>query len=161
MRFFAVSLVVVFTAPAFAADKDEEKAKEAATVFLKGLKEKDLDAMMKVADVPFAFDADRQDPRMIEKRDELKEKMAKFIDGAVPEKVKALEVGTVYDMAGFAKYIKDLGKAESGSDFVKQAEKLAGKDGRIAMLVIKGGKEVPGFLIRFKEGKAFVVSAPQ
>ncbi len=46
--------MIAFVTPAFAADKDEEKAKEAAVAFLKAVKAKDLDAVMKVSAAPFA-----------------------------------------------------------------------------------------------------------
>ncbi len=160
MRILAVSLFIVSAAPAFAADKDDDKAKQVATAFLKGLKEKDLDAMMKVADVPSIADIG-PNPKTIEKREELKEAMAKLIETAKPEKVMALEVGKGYDMAGLAKYAKDNGGGEETEKFIARAEKFVGKDGRMVMLVRRNGKEGMGFLIRFRDGKALIASVPE
>jgi hypothetical protein len=161
MRAFIAYVLIVFATSLHAADKDEDKAKEAAAAFLKGLKDKDLDAMMKTVAVPFVFDMGSQNAKTIEKRDELKETMAKLIEIAVPEKVMALELGKVYDMAGLANHFKDMGKAEEAEEFIEQAKKLVGKDGRMVMLVKKGGKEDLGFLIRFKDGKALIASVPK
>jgi hypothetical protein len=76
-----------------------------------------------------------------------------------PEKLVALEVGKVYDMAGLAKYVKDIGK-EDAENYIERAEKLVGKDGRMVMLK-KGEKEELGFLIHFKDGKALIASLPR
>jgi hypothetical protein len=164
MRLLVIGFLIAIATPIHAADKDEDKAKEVVAAFLKGLKDKDLEAMMKTADVPFIFDMGVQSPKTIEKRDELKDVMAKLIEIAQPEKVKALEVGKVYDMSGLAKQAKDSGAPEEEiKKFIEQAEKLVGKDGRMVMLM-KGGEEgkgAAGLLVRFKDGKALIASVPK
>src|SRR5262249_12716827 len=57
MRALAVALLVAFAAPApvSAADTDKDKAKEAALAFLKAVKKKDADAVMKTTAAPFVF----------------------------------------------------------------------------------------------------------
>jgi hypothetical protein len=67
---------------------------------------------MKTLDLPFTFDMGRPSAKTFEIRDELKAVMAKLIGTAEPEKVKALEAGKVYDMAGIGQYSKDLGAPE-------------------------------------------------
>ena len=70
MRSLAVAVLVAFVAPsAFAADKNEEKAKEAATALFKAIKAKDVDAVMKLTGTPFVY------------RDGEKPKVLKEIDG--------------------------------------------------------------------------------
>jgi hypothetical protein len=160
MRFLVVCVFVVFAAPMYAAEKDDDKAKEVAAAFLKALKAKDLDALMKTVDVPFIVEPESQSAKTTEKLDELKETMAELIKIARPDKVMALEVGKVYDMAGIAKFVKDKLKAEEADKFIEQAEKLVGKDGRMVTLM-KGEKEGTGFLVRIKDGKALVASIPK
>src|SRR4051812_15769985 len=74
MRPFAVTLfaaLVAFVAPVSAADKNEEKAKEAVTAFLKAVKAKDADAVMKVSAAPFAY-KDGEDVTVLKDTDALK-----------------------------------------------------------------------------------------
>ena len=54
MRTLAAALLLALAASTLsAADKDEDKAKEVTVAFLKAVKAKDLDAVMKTVDVPF------------------------------------------------------------------------------------------------------------
>jgi hypothetical protein len=87
--------------------------------------------------------------------------MAKVIETSAPEKLKVLEVGKVYDIAGITEYAKTIGKAVEMQKFLEQAEKVVGKDGRMVMLVGEEGKEFPCVLVRFKDGKALIASFPK
>jgi hypothetical protein len=156
MRALSVVLLVVFDSPSYAVDTDEDKAKEVVKAFLKAVAAKDIDAVMKTVDVPFVINFGSPKARTLDKAEELKEGMAKVIRTAEPETFKALEVGKVYDMAGLAKYAKEKNMPE----LAEQAEKLVGKPGRMVMLKT-GEKEEWGFLIRFKDGKAFVACVPK
>jgi len=148
MRFLVVCVLVVFTAPVYAADKEEEKAKAVLGEFLKALKAKDIDALMKTVDVPFG---DNVGLEPINKPEKLKERCELLLKIMIPEKIMSYEVGKVYDMAGIAKYAKE-NKEEK---LAEHAEKLVGKTGYMVMIVDKG-KESHSVLVRLKDGKAFV-----
>src|SRR5580698_4670509 len=151
MRFLIVGVFVAFVSPLHAADKEEEKAKEAAEAFLKAVAAKDIDAVMKTVDVPFVINFGTPKAKTFEKKDELKDALIKLLETVEPDGIKSFKIGKVYDMPGLA---KDKG------ELAEQAEKLVGKSGRMAMLVM-GEKEELGFLIRFKDGKAFVAAVPK
>ena len=53
MRLLAIATLIAFGAsPVSAADKNEDKAKEAAVAFLKAVKSKDVDAVLKTRETP-------------------------------------------------------------------------------------------------------------
>jgi hypothetical protein len=156
MRALVVCLLVVFAAPIHAAENDEDKAKEVAAAFLKALIAKDTDALMKTVDAPFVIDFGVSKEGPI-KSDELKEKMTKLLEKAEPDKVRSLAVGKVYDMAALGRYAKE----KNIPQLAEQAEKLVGKDGCMVMLLGYKEREIPGVLIRFKDGKAFIASLPK
>ena len=52
----AFTLLALVSSVTMAADKDADKAEEAALALLKALKAKDIDAVMKTVDTPFEFD---------------------------------------------------------------------------------------------------------
>ena len=161
MRALLVCLFVVFASPSYAADNDSDKAKEVVEAFLQGLKAKDIDTVMKTVDVPFLLHSSSTDSKPIEKRDELKEVLTKLLEKAEPEKVKAINVGKVYDMAGLVKYVKDSGTPEKeAARFIEQAEKLGGKNGRVVMLMAEGN-EFAGVVVRFKDAKALIAGVPK
>jgi len=149
MRFLVASLFVAFTAPTFAADKDEDKAKEVSGAFWKAIAAKDIDAVMKTVDVP--FQKSHVHPDTIDKPEELKAFFAALLRLVEPKDFMDLKVGKVYDMAGIIKYAKE----NKDEKLAEQAEKLVGKNGYM-VTVIEKGKETPGVLIRVKDGKAFV-----
>jgi ketosteroid isomerase-like protein len=161
MRLLAVGVLVALTAPIHAADKDEDKAKEAAAAFLKAVIAKDIDAVMKTVDVPFMFDMGSEKTKTINKSDELKDAMVEILKKADTNQLKLLEAGTVYDMVGIAKYAKQNLKEAEAKRLIDQAEKLVGKSGCMVMIVVEKDKEEPGLLIRIKDGKALVASVPK
>jgi hypothetical protein len=147
MRALLAGLLLVFAAPTYAADKDEDKAKEVVGAFFKALKAKDIDAAMKTVDVPFL----EGNLGMINKPEEIKGLLELALKLFEPEEIMSYEMGKVYDMAGIAKYAKENKKEK----LAEEAEKLLGKTGRM-VIILKKGKESSGMLIRFKDGKAFI-----
>src|SRR5262245_17011447 len=79
-----------------AADKDEDKAKEAAVAFLKAVKAKDLDAVMKAVDVPYLND-DKDGLKVIEKTEDLKAAVKTLLEKVQPDKIPT-EVGKALDV---------------------------------------------------------------
>jgi hypothetical protein len=161
MRLLVVCVLVAFAAPTYAADKDGDKAKEVVEAFLKGLK--DIDAVMKTVDVPFAYVYPFSKPEMFEKRDELKKFMADLIETANQVKLKGTRVGKVYYITGIPKFLKEEVLQDETSLFFKEAEKHVGKDGRMVTLILDT-KEAAGefpLLVRFKDGKALIASFPK
>src|SRR5687768_18548805 len=64
-RLLAAALLVALAgSSAPAADKDEDKAKEAAVAFLKAAQAKDVDAALKVCDTPFVFAPPMEDAKL-------------------------------------------------------------------------------------------------
>lgn len=148
MRPLATALLLAsLAAPLPAADKNEDKAKEAAVAFLKAVKAKDAGAVLKTTATPFAYregdklnvlkDADALKTWVKEKLDEVKD----------ADKVPT-EVAAIYTFADVREKIKD-------EDQRKQIEEVVGKDGFVAV-VSADGKMIP-ILVRVKDGKAAVV----
>lgn len=147
MRPLAVLLLAFVGSPVSAADKNEDKAKGAAVAFLKAVKSKDVDAVLKVSAAPFAYrdgdkvavlkDADALKKWLKEKFDELKE----------PDKVPT-ELAAIHPFADIKDKIKD-------DDQRKLIEEVVGKDGFVAV-VSADGKMIP-ILVRIKDDKAIVV----
>ena len=147
MRSLAVGLLFAFAAaPASAADKNEDKAKEAAVAFLKAIKAKDVDAVMKASAAPFAH-REGGDISVIKDEAELK----KWVKGKLDEIKDADKVPTdVEKVVPFA----DL-KAKLDADDQKKVEEVVGKDGFVAMIEVEGKMVV--ILIKMKDGKGKVV----
>lgn len=147
----AAILVATLTAlaapPAAAADKNEEKAKEAAVAFLKAVKAKDLDAVMKTVDVPFLME---DQPEPLAKTDEVKAALKTLLEKVKPEKVPT-DVGAVLDLPTVRKKVEKQKK--NGAETI---EKLIGKNGFV-VVVTKDGKEQGAVLVRMKDGQAKVV----
>ncbi len=151
MRLLAVAVLFAFVGAVPAADdkaKPEDKAKAAAVAFLKAVKAKDLDAAMKLADVPFAVKDDSL--TVIKKTDELKawmkDKFAEIKDAdKIPTEVK--------DLLPFAT-VKEMIKDEKEK---AQAEEIIGKDGFVAFIESADGKKV-AIGVRMKDGKPKVVA---
>ena len=136
MRILAISLLILFAAPTYAADKDGDKAKEVVETFLKGLKDKDIDAVMKTVDVPFAYVRGRNKPEMFETRDELKKFMTRLVKDGSQYKINGTRVRKVIDIAGIPKYLKEEVLQDETILFFKEAEKHVGKDGRLVTLLL-------------------------
>jgi hypothetical protein len=159
MRALFIGLFVVFAAPTYGADKEEDKAKQVTEVFLKAVIAKDIDAVMKTVDVPFVWNLVAENENTTQEREQLQRVWTEALKRIDPAKAMALQVGKVYDMAAFASYAKNNLKGDKAKRLTERAEKLVGKSGYMVMYVVKGEeKEVPGALIRIKDGKAFVAS---
>jgi hypothetical protein len=149
MRTLSVALVLAIAGSlTAAADKDEDKAKEATLAFLKALKAKDLDAVMKTVDVPYLME-DAKDP--IAKTEELKDKMRTLLEKVKPEKIPD-DVSKALDATAFRKLAQEKGRLKG----IEMMEKAIGKTG-FAMLLVKDGKERGLVLVRIKDGTAKVV----
>jgi hypothetical protein len=149
MRTFAAAVLIACTAlPGFAADKNEDKAREAAVAYMKAMKARDADAALKVADVPFGYrDGDTsaviKDTAALKKW--LKEKIEEIKDAdAVPTEVK-----TLVAFAQLKEKVKD-------SEQLKAVEDVIGKDGFIVMFITPDEKMLP-ILVRMRDGKAKIV----
>jgi hypothetical protein len=152
MRLLAVVLMIAIAGSlASAADKDEDKAKEAALAFLKAVKAKDLDAVMKTVDVPFLIEGNSE---TIAKSDELKDAMKMFLTKVQPDKVP-MELGKALDVPAVKKLL-DEKKAKQA----EAIEKVLGDTG-YAVFILKDGKERGALFVRLKDGKAAVVGIPK
>ncbi len=155
MRPLAVTLLVAFAAPALAADKDEEKAKEVSLAFLKAMKEKDLDAVLKTVEAPFYLGGDKE---VLKNGDELKVKLAEVLKELKPENVPD-GIGKVFDLPAMRKMLaeakkEDLTKRDQA--LLRIAEGL--KADTVYVIRVERKGEVQGVVIvRFKDGKAVVV----
>ena len=150
-----VILFAGFTALyASGADKEEEKARETAVAFLKAVKAKDIDAVMKTVDVPFLFDVGGKS-RLVTKSEDLRTMFKTFLGKVTPGKVPT-DVGTVHNWRVLRKMAEDAGETET----VGAIEKVLGKEGYAVAMGTKG-KEIIGILVRIKDGKAVVVGVPK
>ncbi len=156
MRALSVCVLAVFAFPSFAADKDDEKAKEVIGTFFKAILARDTDAVMKTLDTPFELDFGNLKASTFNKPDGLKKHIAYFVKEAEPEIVMAVKIIKIYDMPALVQYGNDKGQP----GLAAQAEKLVGKSGRAVELEAKKG-EKHLILIRYKDGKAFIASFPQ
>lgn len=147
MRSLAVALLVVFAAPVSAADKNEDKAKAAAVAFLKAVKAKDADAVMKVTAAPFAY-RDGEKVAVLKDAAALKTWVKEQLDNVKDADKVPTEVGAVHAFADIKEKIKD-------EEQRKQLEEVVGKDGFVCV-VSADGKMIP-ILVKVKDGKATVV----
>lgn len=151
MRQLAIAATLVFAPAAAAADKPEDTAKAAAVAFLKAVKAKDVDAAVKLTDVPFLY----RDGGLATHKDAaalktwLKDKFGEVKD---PDKVPTT-TDEILDFAAVKEKIKDEKEREL-------AEEVIGKDGYVAVVTPDDGKKV-GIAIRMKDGKAKVVGLVQ
>ena len=151
MRYSAFACLLGFTSAAFAAEKPEHAAKDMAIEFLKAVKTKDADAVMKLCDVPFAYREGgitaHKDADALKKW--LKEKLETLKDA---DKVPT-EISEMMPFATVKEKIKDASEKEL-------AEEVMGKDGFLAVIMSDDNKKV-GIAIRMKDGKAKVVGLIQ
>ncbi len=147
MRSVVVALLITLAAPVSAADKNEDKARDAAVAFLKAVKAKDSDAVLKASAAPFIY-RDGDKPAVLKDEAALKA----WLKDRLEEIKDADKVPTTVDkLAPFA----DI-KAKIGDEAArKMIEDVIGKDGFVAY-VAADGKTLP-ILVRIKDGKAIVV----
>lgn len=147
MRPLAVVLLIAATAtPVSAADKNEDKAKEAAVAFLKAVKSKDVDAVLKTTAAPFIYRDDKLN--VLKDTDALKKWLKDKLDEIKDADKVPTELASITTFADIKDKIKD-------TEQQKQIEEVVGKDGFVAF-VSADGKMIP-ILVRIKDGKAAVV----
>lgn len=147
MRPLAALLFAFAATPVVAADKNEDKAKEAAVAFLKAVKAKDADAVLKASAAPFAYKTG-DDLSVIADADALKKWVKeRFEEIGDTDKVPT-EVEALHPFADVKGKVKDEKQR-------KQLEELVGKDGFVAVVSADG--RMVAVLVRIKDGKAAVV----
>ena len=148
MRALAVGLLVAFVgSPAPAADKNEDKAKEAAVAFLKAVKAKDVDAVMKASAAPFAH-REGGDIGVIKDEAELKKWVKEKLDSIADTDKVPTDVEKVVPFS-------ELKEKIPGEDDKKKVEEVVGKDGFVATIEVDGKTVV--ILVKMKDGKGKVV----
>jgi hypothetical protein len=138
---------VLAAAPASAADKNEDKAKEAAVAFLKAVKAKDADAVVKVSAAPFAY-KDGEDVAVLKDTDALKKWVKERLEELKDTDKVPTEISEFHTWAEIKEKVKN-------EEHRKKIEEVLGKDGYVAV-IMADGKMVP-VLVRIKDGKAQVV----
>jgi hypothetical protein len=148
MRPLAAAVVfALLTVPLSAADKNEDKAKEAAIAFLKAVMSKDPEAVLKTTATPFVY-RESEKLNVLKDADALK-KWVKEKLGEVKDADKVpTEIAAIHAFADVKDKIKD-------EEQRKTIEEVVGKDGFVAV-VSADGRMVP-ILVRIKDGKAAVV----
>jgi uncharacterized protein (TIGR03067 family) len=83
------------------ADKHKEQAREAALKFVKAVEAKDLDALLSVAEVPFAGSITEKEHQVIEDRGDLKKTLQRYLENAkdADKELKIREVRTYEEFA--------------------------------------------------------------
>lgn len=160
VRAWAIGLVLgLLPGPARADEKRDPTAAmdAAAKVFLKAYHEKDVDAMMEVADVPFLVGTVR-DPKVLGKRADLRDELKSRL--AAGDKL----AGKVAKTLTWDKAIPPAagdGRQRKTREKMKPAIDVTGPDGGYAALAdVKGkGLAVSGtrLLVGIRDGKAKVV----
>jgi hypothetical protein len=154
MRSLTVVTLFAFAAsPALAADKDEDKAKEAAVAFLKAVKAKDADAVLKTAELPFLTMVDGS-PMVFEKAADLKADLKAKLDTIKDADKVPTEIERIAPFADLKDKIKD-------EDRRKAVEKVMGAGGGFVAFVKTADDKTVVILVRLKDGKAKVVGFGQ
>ena len=154
MRSLAVATLLTFAAsPALGADKDEDKAKEAAVAFLKAVKSKDADAVLKTAELPFLTMVEGT-PKVFEKADELKTDLKAKLETIKDAEKVPTEIERIAPFADLKDKIKD-------EDRRKAVEKVMGDAGGFVAFVKTADDKTVVILVRLKDGKAKVVGFGQ
>lgn len=147
MRALALVLALgVVGSSARAGEKEEKLAKDAIGAFLKAVKEKDADKVMKTVAAPFAH-KDGGAVEVIDDEKKLKEWVAERLKVVDADNVPA----EVENFMSFDK-VKENIKVE---DDRKKVEKVVGKEGYVGTFSVNGTTIV--VVARVKDGKAAVV----
>ena len=149
MRLLITAALLLLVAPQVAAaDDDEEKVKEAAKGYLKALRSKDVDVVMKTVDLPFLYEWKSEPTAMPV---ELRKSFERFLKNIKTEQLPT-KIGRLVDMQGVRKLFEQKTK--------QKAEDVVGENG-FAVFLEREGQELGAILIRFKDGKAVVVGMPR
>lgn len=124
-----------------AQDKGDVQAREAVEKFMKAIKAEDLDALMKVCDVPFFQDGQK----IIKDRDELKKEFAKvFQDKDLTQLSFEIKEVHLFDKIGAKLNEKDR-------ELLKE---VIGKEDRVVLVDVKVGDrgDKAAIMVRAKDG---------
>lgn len=131
--------------------KPEDRARDTVAAFTKALKAKDVDALMKISDVPFCHDG----KEIFKERDQLQEMFAKNVkkQNFADVKFDIQDVGTLEELE------KKAGKKLKEEKRDKLVEVL-GKEHRVVLIEIDDGeqKHKAGLAIRLDGDKAVIVA---
>jgi hypothetical protein len=134
-------------------DKGDSQAKEAVAQYIKAMKDKDLDGLLKVADVPFCENG----RRVIREREALK----KMYQTVLKEKEFSKAKVKVKMVTTLPK-LEELSKDKFSEKERKNLGEVLGKDHRVVLIEIErpDGKKGQALLgVRLRDGKAKVVAA--
>jgi hypothetical protein len=133
------------------AAKKDEHAKELAVRFMKAVNAKDIDAMMKMADVPWYDEPGR--PLVIKDRRELEGHLKKQLDDVDPKYVIPTEVVRVFAYGPFRK--KNTNKHDE--EFFKAQDQVFADGDRVLIMENPKSKQ-EGLIVgvRFRDGKPLV-----
>jgi hypothetical protein len=136
------------------AAKKDEQAKELAVRFMKAYKDKDLDAMMKMVDVPWYDEPGK--PVVMKEKDEVKQFLQWHIDREDKPEWIPIEAVQIMTYSTHRKQRTD----PSEERFVKAEDAVFAADDRIVLVARPNDKRPRlGVGIRFREGKPFVCAA--
>jgi hypothetical protein len=137
---------------AAASEKADTLAKEAVEQFTTALAAKNIDGLMKVADVPWC----QKGSLIIKDRDELRKYWQQVLDRRDFSKAK-VKVKTV---AALPKFEESLGK-KLPKESRQKLEEVLGKEHRLVLLEVAQGerKHETVFAVRIQDGKAKVVGS--
>jgi hypothetical protein len=140
-------LVLLLLATLLNADERDDQARKAVADFLRALKAKDLEGILKLVDVPWFHDGQR----VVRSRDELKTIFQKLLD----KQSFADVVQTIKRIQPYANVSAQLEPSERAL-----LDEVLEKDDRIVLLnVTKEGKQQESvvLLVRTREGKTAIV----
>lgn len=147
MRALSLVLALGVAVPSVRAGEKEEKlAKDAIGAFLKAVKDKDADKVMKTVAAPFAYKEDGA-VEVIDDEKKLKEWVTERLKVVDADNVPA-EVENFMPFDKVKENIKD-------EDDRKKVEKVVGKEGYVGTFSVNGTTIV--VVARVKDGKAAVV----
>jgi hypothetical protein len=142
----AVAGVLLILAPARAEDKADQQAREAVNQFMKAVKSRKIDDVMKTVQVPWFHEG----KRVIKDRDELKQEFEKLFEKR--------------DFAGLTFEIKDVASYGSVRTKVNEKERelldqVVEKEDRVVLITLdsKMKEEKITLLVKERQGKAAVV----
>jgi hypothetical protein len=146
---FFVGLLLPLVAAADQAD--DKKVKQAAVAFMKAVKAKDIDAVMKTVDVPF-MTTERATAKVMDKVEDLRADLNGKLEKIKDVDKIPVEAAEVLELGAIRKKLEDRKK----DDVLKAIEKVLGDKGCIVLLQ-RDGRKTGGLLVRVKDGAPKVV----
>jgi hypothetical protein len=124
-------------------DKADALAREAVEQFTKAVKAEDVDAVMKLVDVPFFFDG----KRVIKDRDELRKEFTDAFDEKDLTQI-SVEIKEIHAFEAIEEKLK-----ENDREMLKE---VLAKGDRVVVLEVDS-KEKVGLAVRIRDGQAKIV----